>query len=78
MLYGQQPQLLLISQNNDDDTDESSDAMDSIKPQGLRQPIFAGLTLEHNNRWYYDQRTYEEVHPTNMRISQTQASSAAR
>jgi hypothetical protein len=46
MLYGQQPQLLMISRNNDDETDKSSDSMDSITPQELRPPIIAGLTLE--------------------------------
>ena len=69
MLYGQQPQLLMISRNNDDETDKSSDSMDSITPQELRPPIIAGLTLDHNNSWYYNegqnanQRTYDEPHP---------------
>ena len=64
MLYGQQPQLLMISCNNDDETDKSSVSMDSITSQELRPPIIAGLTLDHNNSWYCDegqnakQRTY--------------------
>ena len=69
MLYGQEPQLLMISRNNDDETDNSSDSMDSITPQELRPPIIAGLTLDHNNSWYYNegqnakQCTYDEPHP---------------
>jgi hypothetical protein len=69
MLYGQEPQLLMISRNNDDETDNISDSMDSITPQELRPPIIAGLTLDHNNSWYYNegqnanQRTYDEPHP---------------
>jgi hypothetical protein len=65
MLYGQQPQLLMISRNNDDETDKSSDSMDSITPQELRPPIIAGLTLDQACPSFNTRSTGGQRHDSN-------------
>ena len=73
MLYGQQPCLLMITSDEDDDTIESTESSPSVAvlPRGLRPPILTGITAQtmRRNPWYYDaeqladQEAYEVLHP---------------
>ena len=78
MLYGQSAQLLMMSGNDDDDTDQSLDSTETMGPRPPRPPIIAGLTLQTRlrNPGYFDdgqiedQRAYQTMSHINTTMTQ--------